>query len=83
MKISSNEFKKYLGNKLPPLLKKKIKKSTLNYNYLNNKEYNYYLQKIIKSLIEINIKKSGKSYKINGKKDGMKIIINSKNLINF
>lgn len=63
MKISSTEFKKYLGNKLPPLLKKKIKKNTLNYNYLNKKEYNYYLQKIIKSLIEINIKKSGKNYK--------------------
>jgi hypothetical protein len=63
MKINSKEFKKYLGNKLPLLLKKKIQKSNLIYNYLSIKEYNKYLQKIIKSLIEKNIKKSGKEYK--------------------
>jgi hypothetical protein len=63
MKISSKEFKKYLGNTLPPLLKKKIQTSNLLYNYLNKKEYNNYLQKIIESLIETNIKKSGKEYK--------------------
>ena len=63
MKINSKEFKKYLGNKLPLLLKIKIQNSNLIYNYLSIKEYNNYLQKIIKSLIEKNIKKSGKEYK--------------------
>jgi hypothetical protein len=63
MKINSKEFKKYLGNTLPPLLKKKIKQSNLLYNYLNQKENNKYLQKIISSLVEKKIKKSGKKYK--------------------
>ena len=63
MKINSKEFKKYLGNTLPPLLKKKIKQSNLVYNYLNQKENNKYLQKIISSLVEKKIKKSGKKYK--------------------
>lgn len=63
MKITSKEFKKYLGNRLPPMLKKKIQTSNLTYNYLNKNEHNNYLQKIIKALIETNIKKSGKEYK--------------------
>jgi hypothetical protein len=63
MKISTKEFKKYLGNTLPPLLKKKIHYANLNFNYLNKKEYNNYLQKIIFSLLDKNIKRSGMSYK--------------------
>lgn len=63
MIINNNEFKKFLGNKLPPLLKKKIKKFNLHYNYLNIEENNKFILKIVKLIIEKNIKKSGKLYK--------------------
>lgn len=61
MKITTKDFKKYIGSEPSQFLKKKIK--NLNYENLSQKEEKKYILKIIKTIFDQKIQKSGKSYK--------------------
>jgi hypothetical protein len=61
MKIISEDFKKYIKNEPSNYFKKEIK--GLDYYYLNQEEEKKKILEIVKTVIEKNIKKSGKGYK--------------------
>lgn len=61
MKITTKDFKKYIKSEPSQFLKKKIK--NLNYENLSQKEEKKYILKIVKTIFEQKIEKSGKSYK--------------------
>ena len=63
MRITTNQFQKFIKNKTPYFLKKKFKR--LNYKLLNKKEEKIKILEIIKTINKSLINKSGKSYKKN------------------